>query len=672
MSWEVPTMRSKTLSSDPGALNPYFSAALFRKNLSRFWPLWAVYAAVWLVCVPLAQFVLLFGDFARYRTVAQMEADSARELLNMGATGGLIMAVGFGCLFAMALFSYLCSPRSVGMFHSFPLRREGLFLTHFLSGAAVFLATGVVTALLTAAVQGAAGVLVWRNLLGTFAAAMGQMFFFYAFAVFCAMFTGQILAIPAFYAILNGLAAGVNFLVQNFAANFFYGYSGGGTPGWVMWLTPIWKISGQLHTESVYDEGLQTWTDIRLLGLSAVGIYTLAGCALAVLGLLVYRARRSETAGDTVTVRCVKPVFRWGVALCSALSLGQLFYELIWRQFNSDRAYSLPAILACMIVTGLVGFYAAEMLLRKSFRVFRSGWRGAAILVAVLILFGVGVSRDFTGVEHRIPAADSVESLTFYIGGQNDCGGTVTDPELIARFGEAHRLLIAEKNTQLARQEERDTADDVFYEYAHISLTYDLKNGGSVERSYSLSYFADEARQGGTAVAALSVLACDPGVQRANLLQDVKDGRIDRFTSGEMYLPAESGSYTTFDGTAAQTVYEALLADIDAGHFGVNQFDSEAWNRDTFVNDVTLFYDSDGTGKRQERINFSFSRNCTALLAALQTVGITDGAHPLTTYEEDGRGGDAEKYAAAAQEDAPQAAEIIGGADGPTSVYVTD
>ena len=33
MSWEVRTMQSKTLS---------FNATLFRKNLTRFWPLWGL------------------------------------------------------------------------------------------------------------------------------------------------------------------------------------------------------------------------------------------------------------------------------------------------------------------------------------------------------------------------------------------------------------------------------------------------------------------------------------------------------------------------------------------------------------------------------------------------------------------------------------------------------
>ena len=55
MSWEVRTMRSKT---------SYFNGALMRKNLTRFWPLWAVYAAAWLLAGPVSRFVTAFGRYA--------------------------------------------------------------------------------------------------------------------------------------------------------------------------------------------------------------------------------------------------------------------------------------------------------------------------------------------------------------------------------------------------------------------------------------------------------------------------------------------------------------------------------------------------------------------------------------------------------------------------------
>ena len=143
-------MRSKTSC---------FNGALLRKDLCRFWPLWCAYLAIWLVAVPLNQFLTLFGISARYNTPIQLMDAAISNLLSMGTEMGLWMGLAFGCFFAMALFSYLCSARSVGMMHSFPIRREGLFFTHYLAGCIVFLSALEVTGLLAAAVQGAADAL---------------------------------------------------------------------------------------------------------------------------------------------------------------------------------------------------------------------------------------------------------------------------------------------------------------------------------------------------------------------------------------------------------------------------------------------------------------------------------------------------------------------------------
>mgnify|MGYP006990310965 CR=1 FL=1 len=43
------------------------------------------------------------------------------------------MALSFGILLAMALFSYLMSSRSCQAIHALPIRREGLLLTNYVS-----------------------------------------------------------------------------------------------------------------------------------------------------------------------------------------------------------------------------------------------------------------------------------------------------------------------------------------------------------------------------------------------------------------------------------------------------------------------------------------------------------------------------------------------------------
>ena len=112
MSWEVRTMKSATSSS-----KSWFYPTLWKKNMARFWPVWALYGLVWLVALPLNLMTNYRGGgnwggldeganhFANYTVL-----EYAGEL-------SVILSVGFAILAAMAVFSYLYQSRSVGMLH---------------------------------------------------------------------------------------------------------------------------------------------------------------------------------------------------------------------------------------------------------------------------------------------------------------------------------------------------------------------------------------------------------------------------------------------------------------------------------------------------------------------------------------------------------------------------
>lgn len=626
-------MQSKTLSSDsprretarrPGRAGRLVNPTLFRKNLTRFWPLWAAYGAFWIIAVPVLQYMQLYGQAARLYTpsAAQRTADATRQMLEAGAGLSVIVGAVAGCLFAMVLFSYLYSARSVGMMHSFPIRREGLFLTNYLSGAAVFLATDAVVVLLTAAIQGPAGALDWGNLGAFFLSNGGTMLFFYSFAVFCAMFTGQILALPAFYAIFNILIMAVNQLIQSFARAFIYGYDSGSS-AWMVWLTPAWKLYRTLKLDQTNRGAL---AQFRLRGLSAVGIYAAAGLVFAAAALLVYQHRRSETAGDTVSVRCMRPVFRWSVALCTAFGLGQALYFLVFRSGSDSNHASLPEMMLCIIFCGLLGYYAAEMLLKKTFRVFRNSWRGAVILTALLLAVGIGTARDVLGVASRIPAVSRIASVDFNFSGENQCSGAVSDAGLIREFCEAQKSILAEKGVMLQREKVYNAHGTDRYSYAGVIICYHLKNGSTISQNYGLYYTLSDLKHSSGAISRLAKLAAEPEIQRSNLLAHLTP---DQVRNGELDYLKTAGSLGTvsFDRDAAREICAAAERDIAAGHFGKNQFDYQSYRRETYANTLRLYYKNAQGDLIPQSI--SFSSNCTELIAALKKNGVTDAKHPL-------------------------------------------
>lgn len=144
---------------------------------------------------------------------------------------GVFLALLFAVLCAMAVFGYLYNHRSACWTHALPMRREALFTTQYLVGLSMMLLPPLAAAVLTAIVE--VSFLPMENWGEVLAAPLtwplaqcGLCLFFFSFAAFCAMFTGHILALPAFYGILNGLAAGLWFLVDALMNEFFYGYAG--------------------------------------------------------------------------------------------------------------------------------------------------------------------------------------------------------------------------------------------------------------------------------------------------------------------------------------------------------------------------------------------------------------------------------------------------------------
>ena len=137
----------------------------------------------------------------------------------------------------MAVFSYLYNSRSVAFYHALPLRREDLFLTNYLSGLSFTVLPALAVFALTLLTELALGDADLRGLLAWLLVQVLANFFFYSFAVFCAMFTGHLAALPVFYGVLNLLAFLMTSLVEAVCDLFLYGFRSFPSPVWSLWIT---------------------------------------------------------------------------------------------------------------------------------------------------------------------------------------------------------------------------------------------------------------------------------------------------------------------------------------------------------------------------------------------------------------------------------------------------
>ena len=579
----------------------FFDKTLFRSQLKHTWPLWLGYTALWLFLVPVA----LFSELSAYQG-SYSAADASSLLLNAGVRGGVFISFVFGLFFAMLSFSHLTQSRATNGFHALPVRRETIFLTAYLTGLFCQLSTILVTFRLGAAVSAPLHLSFWSVTGADMGSAMLEAVFFYSFAVLCMMMTGQILAAPVFYFVGNILVPGMEYLLRNFAGNFLYGYSGH-TDVALGFLSPPLYMYTEVDIASIEtcesDSYYVTAYALEHRSFMILAAYALAGLVIALIALLLYRTRKSEMTGSTVAFPWATPIFKYGVAFCTAVALGQFLYYFLFGQYRSSGNDSLPGTILCMAAAGLVGYFAAEMLIKKSFRVFRTGAKGAAIVSLALVLLGVAMSFDLTGYEKRVPDESEIESVYYTFSGMTNV--TTGDADTIRRLTAAHRAIV-ENRDALARAEE---VWDAGIEYGDIEpfslhLTYYLKDGSQLSRSYSIFLRRSDLTVPSSVTARVNALyMCRESVLCRVLGYGYEHlGDTPRFLDSYCSYYDDNAGGKDYALTAAQAgqVYAALMQDVQDSDNGSSDIFAVQEYQYTSSFSLELYFESTNEKGRPE------------------------------------------------------------------------
>ena len=626
----------------------FFDKTLFRSQLKHTWPLWLGYTALWLFLVPVA----LFSELSAYQG-SYSAADASSLLLNAGVRGGVFISFVFGLFFAMLSFSHLTQSRATNGFHALPVRRETIFLTAYLTGLFCQLSTILVTFLLGAAVSAPLHLSFWSITGADMGSAMLEAVFFYSFAVLCMMMTGQILAAPVFYFVGNILVPGMEYLLRNFAGNFLYGYSGH-TDVALGFLSPPLYMYTEVDIASIEtcesDSYYVTAYALEHRSFMILAAYALAGLVIALIALLLYRTRKSEMTGSTVAFPWATPIFKYGVAFCTAVALGQFLYYFLFGQYRSSGNDSLPGTILCMAAAGLVGYFAAEMLIKKSFRVFRTGAKGAAIVALALVLLGVAMSFDLTGYEKRVPDESEIESVYYTSSGMTNV--TTGDADTIRRLTAAHRAIV-ENRDALARAEE---VWDAGIEYGDIEpfslhLTYYLKDGSQLSRSYSIFLRRSDLTVPSSVTARVNALyMCRESVLCRVLGYGYEHlGDTPRFLDSYCSYYDDNAGGKDYALTAAQAgqVYAALMQDVQDSDNGSSDIFAVQEYQYTSSFSLELYFESTNEKGRPEVYTLSPHVNSSTpntlqvlneLLPELKSNTVTppsdDGIHTLPATED--------------------------------------
>lgn len=572
-----------------------YNGPLFQKNMVRFWPIWSVYALIWAFVIPMQFFTTSsqFGGSPEYRQLQLMNlAGSLCESLQPG----VMLSAAFGLAAAMAVFSYLCFGRSACMMHSLPMNRKTLFCTNYLSGLSFLLLPNLAIFGVTVMIEALYGCMNLEVLLTWLWVQSATGLFFFSFGAFCAMFTGNLLALPAFYVILNFLAVVVGNLMDSVLQEFYYGYWGSTLISHpiLQWLTPVAMLLESCSTTrlegpsvALPDGATAVVSTYSIREPETVLIYAAVAVVLTLAALWVYQIRHVESAGDVVAIPLVRPLFKVGVAVCSGLCLGMASAAILG--FQTDSA----ALMALIVLWTVMGALVAEMLLRKSFRVLDS-WKSAALLGAATLLLFTAVKLDWFGYENRVPDPGDVEKIhmsSLFAGSPFDDahyghGLEIDTEEQIRQFMALHQAIVDEKDR---RNEIPDSYFDNFY------ITYTLKNGQTLKRGYSAIpiFTTDLNKEGSVTCCANQLLQNRDMVGQLYHLDSFTDQTLhlnDASISGLWSQDRQEGMERQYLSGDLDTLWKAVLQDFEEDTIGVRYlFDDsqERWDN-TSPADLTL------------------------------------------------------------------------------------
>lgn len=506
----------------------FFNPTLYRKHLQRYWPIAAVWGAIWMLGIP----VSLWNEakYTNYNGLVQMVEEWVNAIPAVASAAAV-----FAIVTAVAVMFHLFKASATNFVGALPMTRECVFLTAFGAGFTLLAAPLLIVTLITLGVEAALGVLsgsIWVWLGGSVLA----IFFWLCFSMLCCVITGNGVAGAAFYAIFNWVIVVMTLLVQTVLQAFLFGFAKFGDGVWevVQWLTPFSRLSSNMFgTPQNVDYWYILWV------YAGVGFLML----LAALGL--HHIRKSERATDLIAFKPLRFIFKLCVAVCGGLSLGMLLTSIIFSGQDMPEGMTLGI---CCAVAAAVSYYIAEMLLRKTLKVFVKCWKGAVISALGFVLVIAAVDMDWMGFTTRIPQPETVKTATAVFNGSVSrvaSGGLTYTGEEVEEIIALHQYLVD-------HQDELDDGGS----YAKVELIYDL-GLTTLRREYS--YWMDDGLK---AVTEDAVVAGTP-------IFDTTLG-----TPVELYVDWETSEdyYSAECSEAERTaLWAAIQQDIQEGNYRANR-----------------------------------------------------------------------------------------------------
>ncbi|ULT57640.1 DUF6449 domain-containing protein [Neobacillus drentensis] len=386
-------------------------------------------------------------------------------LVNFSFQIGLMVIVPV--ILAVFLFRFLHVKQAADLMHSIPLKRDRIFHQYALTGM-IFLILPIAVITLI--------ILFMHNILDISALySIKDIFYWagttiiitlllYSAALFIAMMTGMSIVQAVLAYVFLFFPIGITMLVFFNLKIVLYGF-----PGDYFLNRQLEKLSPITYA-AVLDGRKFRWND----GI----VYMILTIVLYGLSLFFYKKRNLEAASEAIAFPKLRSVFKYGVTFCVMLLGGSYFQEVSYQSFSwTVFGYVIGAV---------IGYLGAEMILRKTWRVF-GRIKGLIVYLAIIAVMGIGV--QILGIyENKVPEEEQIKIVLF----SNQLGFYAKDDIYreyytplpmkekanIKAVRRLHEQLLSDKKLNQTKKERQSVN---FY------IQYELKNGSKVTREYSVN-----------------------------------------------------------------------------------------------------------------------------------------------------------------------------------------
>ncbi|RAK18394.1 ABC-2 type transport system permease protein [Anoxybacillus vitaminiphilus] len=452
-------MPSKTLS---------FNRGIFVQNMRNVGWIGLVHLLVLCFALPL-QILMVYTNERRpyYETYWKNVFSISQEFQ-------VLIMFTIPVLLAIFIFRYLHVKLSADYIHSLPFRRPSLFYYHLCFSLLVLFLPIVITAAILLFLQSALDLDYFLSVykiarwIGT--TFLIELLVFFA-SVFIGMVTGMSVLQGVLFYIMLIFPAGITVLVVMNVKYFLYGFSAEYYLNQnIERIVPLFRAFELAHRPL-------TWTEIAA--------YLVLIVVFFALSLWGYKKRNIEAAGQAIAFRSLRPIFKYGAAFCFMLVGGLYFGEtqnhFAWVLFGYTTASAL-------------GYFVAEMILEKTWRVFHK-WKGYLYFVISMLVIGIFLKIDMIGYEKRLPSLAEIERIYF-----SEEIYYLAEEKMVVTYNERSGYAFPKpffatkenmKNIYLLHQQiikDKELVKETTFNSRPVVFGYELKDGSKMVRSYVIPF----------------------------------------------------------------------------------------------------------------------------------------------------------------------------------------